>query len=338
VNHLGLDMHSSHFLLAHVNARGKFCRQYEQTTTGEHLLDVVGQVRGPKRLVVEESHLAQWVKHIAEPFVDELVICDPRRNRWISQDEFADDRSSARKLALLSHGGYLKAIRHPDQVGAELRCLFLHYHMLVRQTARFKNMLSATFRQVAIRAGGDDIYSSTERAAWLGKLKGFAALRHRASQCFSLLDSLTQKKQQSFRRMVPRVRGSGTYQLLQTLPGVGPVIACGYLALIDTPHRFSRKNKLWAYACLGNKYHESDRAVYAHGPSKTGCRPLKWLVMQQFNAAVQRAKAPNRFKREYEHLLATGHGPKTARRQVCRSMLSSLRAMWMKGQAYRDDA
>ena len=338
MNHLGLDMHSAHFVLAHVNARGKFCRQYERPTTGEFLLETLDQVRGPKRLIVEESHLAQWVKHTAEPFVDELIVCDPKRNRWISEDEFADDRSSARKLAVLSHGGYLKAIRHPDDVGADLRCLFLHYYNLVRQTARFKNMLSATFRQVAIRASGADIYTSGERAEWLAKLKGFAALRLRASQYLSLLDALERKKQQSFQRMVRRVRPSGAYRLLQTAPGVGPVISTGYIALIDTPHRFSRKNKLWAYACLGNKYHESDQAVYGRGPSKTGCRPLKWLVMQQFNAAVQRSKAPNRFKREHEHLLRTGHGPKTARRQVCRSLLSVVRAIWMKGQAYRDDA
>ena len=116
------------------------------------------------------------------------------------------------------------------------------------------------------------------------------------------------------------------------------MIASGYIALIDTPHRFSRKNKLWAYACLGNKYHESDRAVYSNRPSKTGCRPLKWVVMQQFNAAVSRKKASNRFSRQHEALLRSGLGRRTARRQVCRNMLSMVRAIWMKGQAYRDDA
>ena len=114
------------------------------------------------------------------------------------------------------------------------------------------------------------------------------------------------------------------------------MVSTGYIALIDTPPRFSRKNKLWAYACLGNKYHESDHAVYQNHASKTGCRPLKWAVMQQFNAAVSRAKKPNRFKREYEQLIRSGLDKQAARRELCRRMLSTVRAMWIEGQAYRD--
>ena len=338
MQNLGLDVHSMHFVMAHVNGRGKFCRQYERATTAENLIEVVGKIRGPKRLAVEECHLAQWVKHVLEPYVDELIVCDPKHNRWISEAEFADDKTSARKLARLLYGGFVKPIRHPDDVGAELRSLFLHYHNLNRQTTRFKNMLKATFRQVAIRAPGGEIYSTEDRDGWLRRLQAFPALRHRARQCFKLLDTVAEMKQQAFEKMVKPAKKSPAFELLQTAPGIGPVIATGYIALIDTPHRFSRKNKLWAYACLGNKYHESDRAVYQKRPSKTGCRALKWLVMQQFNAGVSRTEKPNRFKRQHEALLRSGLGRRTARRQVCRNMLSMVRALWKKGQAYRDDA
>ena len=152
MQNLGLDVHSMNFVSAHVNGRGKFCRQYEWPTTAKNLIEVVGQAPGPKRLVVEESHLAQWTKHVLELYVDELIVCDPKHNRWISAADFADDKTSALKLALLLHGGFLKPIRHPDDVGAELRCLFLHYYDLNRHITRFKNMLKATFRQVAIPA------------------------------------------------------------------------------------------------------------------------------------------------------------------------------------------
>ena len=146
---LGLDMHSDQFILAHFNARGKLCRMYERATSAKSLLEVVEGIPGPRRLIVEESHLAQWVKHVAEAYVDELIICDPKRNDWIAKDDYADDHTSARKLAELDRGGYIKAVRHPDDAGAELRSRFLHYDNLARQTARFKNMLKATFRQVA---------------------------------------------------------------------------------------------------------------------------------------------------------------------------------------------
>ena len=338
MQNLGLDVHSANFTLAHVNTKGKLCRMYERNTSGESLIEVVEGIRGPKRLVVEESHLAQWVEHILEAFVDELIVCDPKRNRWIAEDDYADDKTSARKLAILLHGGFIKAVRHPDDVGAELRSLFLHYYCLTRQSIRFKNMLKATFRQVAIRAPGGEVFEVSEREKWLAKLSDFQYLRHRAFHYFKLLDSLSELRQSSFSELSKRVRKSPAYELLQTIVGVGPVLSSGYISLIDTPERFSRKNKLWAYGCLGNKYHESDAAVYDQRSSKTGCRPLKWLVMQQFNAAVSRSKKSNRFKRQYASALGSGLGKKTARRHVCRSMLSVVRAVWLKGQAYRDEA
>jgi transposase len=338
MQNLGLDVHSANFTLAHLNGRGKLCRIYQRATAAEELIEVVGEVPGPKRLVVEESHLAQWVKHVLEAYVDDLIICDPKRNRWISQDEYADDKSSARKLAVLLHGGFIKPIRHPDDVGAELRSLFLHYYNLNRQSTRFKNMLKATFRQVAIRAPGREIYETKQRQAWLAKLKDFKHLQQRAAHYFELLETVAAMKEQAYRGMVGRAKKSPAFELLQTIVGVGPVISSGYIAIIDTPYRFSRKNKLWAYACLGNKYHESDQATYERRHSKTGCRPLKWLVMQQFNAAVFTSETPNRFKRQHEALMRSGLGKRTARRHVCRTMLSVDRSVWMKGEAYRDEA
>ena len=121
---LGLDVHSMNLVIAHVNGRGKLCRQYERATTAKNLIEVVGHVSGPERLVVEECHLAQWVKHALEPYVHELIVCDP--------------------------------------------------------------------------------------------------------------------KQQAYEKMVKPAKKSPAFELLQTAPGIGPIIATGYIALIDTPHRFSR--------------------------------------------------------------------------------------------------
>jgi transposase len=278
---LGLDVHAANFTLAHMNGRGKLCQMYERTTSAEHLIDVMDVIRGPKRLVVEESHLAQWVKHVLEAHVDELIVCDPKRNRWIADDDYADDKSSARTLAKLLHGGFIKPIRHPDDVGAEMRALFLHYYNLTRQGTRYKNMLKATFRQVAVSTPGAEVYETKDRKQWLSKLKEFPALQQRAGHYFNLLQTVAVMKDQAYSKMVKSARKSEAFNLLQTVPGIGPVIATGYIALIDTPHRFSKKNKLWAYACLGNKYHKSDEAVYENRRSKTGCRPLKWLVMQR---------------------------------------------------------
>jgi len=126
------------------------------------------------------------------------------------------------------------------------------------------------------------------------------------------------------------------HALLQGLPGAGPLIATGYQALLETPYRFSRKNKLWSYAGFGQKRHTSDEKVYEEHASHCGNRPLKWVVIQHFVHAVLRTGTENRFKRYYEVLRRKGLDETAARRTVCRALLSTVRAMWMKGEPYRD--
>ena len=336
MNRIGLDAHSASFTMAVVNEAGKVTKCLSRPTSAENLIEMVGAVAGPKELVVEESTVAQWVKDTLEPYVDRLVVCDPRHNRWIAKDDFAADRTSAIKLAQLLRGGYLKEIAHLGDEGAQLRQAFLHYYDLNAQIRRFKNKLKATYRQAGIVVRGKGIYEEEAHPKWLGRLDGSPALRRQAEHLFVLIDEIALMKQESLKAMVAWSRKSDGYGLLLGIPGAGPVIACGYLALMGTPHRFSRKNKLWRYSGLGNSQHLSDEKVYQDRPSKSGNRPLKWVVVQHFMGAVQRRKKENVFTRRYARLCANGLSARVARRQVCRSLLSVVRAVWMKGEPYRE--
>ena len=304
--------------------------------SAENLIELVSGVRGPKVLVVEESELAQWVKETLTPYVDRLVVSDPKRNRWIAKADFNNDRTSAIKLAELQRGGYIKKVHHLEGAEAQLRRRFLHYADLNDQVRRFKNKLKAIYRQEGITATGDGVYPQEQRGSWLDRLKGSLCLRHQAERLHFLLDTVGAMKQESLSGMKREAKKGKGYELLLTIPGVGPVVACGYMALIGTPHRFSRKNKLWRYAGFGNMLHISADRVYADRPSKTGNRLLKWVVGQQFMGAVQRTRKDNVFKRRYARLRREGHSAKVARRHVCRSLLSVVRAVWMKGEAYRE--
>ena len=159
-----------------------------------------------------------------------------------------------------------------------------------------------------------------------------------ASQLYALLDSLDECKAGTKRAMVKLARKQPSFELLTTFPGVADVLASGYIAILMTPHRFSRRNKLWRYASLGNVRHLSDGVLYKKGHSRTGNRALKWVVTQQFQAAVLRpGTKKNRFGRKYLSLVASGVSRSVARRQVCRNILSSIRAAWAKGEAYQDE-
>jgi len=336
MNHIGLDAHSASVTLAVMNEAGKVTRCLSRPTSARNLIELVSAVPGPRELIVEESPVAQWVKETLEPYVDRLIVCDPRHNRLIAEAEFNDDRTSAIHLAQLRRGGYIKEIVHLDFERVALRQDFLHYVDLNAQGVRFKNKLKATYRQVGIAARGVGIYRDDAHAEWLARLADWPALRRQAEHLFVLIDEIEAMKQECLKGMTRVARKKRAYRLLLGIPGVGPVVGCGYLAMIGTPHRFSKRNKLWKYCSLSNTRHISDGRVYQDRSSKSGNRVLKWVVTQHYMGAVERPGAHNRFRRLRERLSGEGHDRNVVRRTVCRSLLNVVRAVWMKGEPYRD--
>jgi hypothetical protein len=175
-----MDAHSATFTMAVVNDAGKVKRCLSRAMSEANLIEAVSGVVGPKQLTVEESGVAQWVKEVLEGYVERLIICDPRQNRWIAKAEFNDDRRSAEKLGHLLRMGQLKEVVHPDGDYADLRRRFYHYVDLTEQLVRYKNKLKGTYRQVAVPATGESVYRAQGRAAWLGRLDGHAALQRQA--------------------------------------------------------------------------------------------------------------------------------------------------------------
>lgn len=334
---IGLDIHSATFTMVVLNEKGQLERQCRKPTTEKQLMHEVGSIVGDKELMLEESHMAQWAKCTLDPCVDRLVVCDPVRNRYIAAEDFSNDLTSATKLAELLWMGKFKEVYHPnDGLLIELRRLFCHYRHLDRQLTRCKNRLKATFRQVAVLSSGRGIYHPQERDRWLGYLERYPCLQLQARQLYGLVDAVQECKNETRKRLIKAARRHEAFAILKTAPGVGDLLASAYIAIIGTPFRFSHRNRLWKYANLGNVYHESDDKTYKDGTSRTGNRELKWVVSQQVQACVFRVTKSNRFKRRYYELLAAGKNPRTARRDVRRSILSTIRAMWMKGEPYRD--
>lgn len=340
---IGLDAHSATFTLAAVNRNNEVVFHRKLATSGRNLICAVGELEGPKGLTTEEGTLAQWIKTTLEPYVEELEVCDPRVNGWIADAEYNDDLESAVKLARLYRGGYTKAIPHPHREGARLRRLFLHYYDLNREIVRYKNKIKATFRQRGIRARGRAVYSLEERSRWLERLTGHPSLRAQASDQLQTLDTLEEQKQKTYRRMVRRARGldRAGFEAIKSIPGAGGVITTGYMAMIVTPHRFSRVNKLWKYAGFGNIKRSSGGHNQKDQAADSGNRVLKWVTAQHFTHAVKASAgrgASNRFTRCYMKQLTEGKDDSIATRTVCRKLLSVVRAVWRDKEPYRDDA
>jgi hypothetical protein len=89
---LGLDAHSRNCLLAQLDDHGTELNCWRFPTSQELFLKHVQAIPvTDKRLLLEESNLARWISQLLKPHVQQLVVCDARRNRLISQDAHKHD-------------------------------------------------------------------------------------------------------------------------------------------------------------------------------------------------------------------------------------------------------
>jgi transposase len=77
------------------------------------------------------------------------------------------------------------------------------------------------------------------------------------------------------------------YQVIQHLPGIGPVLAAVIIAEIGDVTRFQNPGQLCSWAGLTTRHRESDTKVTRGRVTKQGSRMLRWALIE----AVQRNPA-----------------------------------------------
>jgi transposase len=141
----------------------------------------------------EEGTWATWLYDLLKPHVDELVVCNPRKNAPL-KDGNKSDRIDARKLAELLRGNQLKPVYHGETGMRMLRELARSYLTIVKDVSRVMNRLKALYRSWAIPCAGRDVYYTRHRAEWLAKIKE-AGVRRRAERLYLQLDMLKKLRQ-----------------------------------------------------------------------------------------------------------------------------------------------
>lgn len=333
MQYIGIDLHAQHFSVA-VLKEGKFVFETTVVTSPESLVQTVEAIASPKAVVMEESTCSAWAFRVLQPHVDRLVIADPCHNRWIGRDEKLDDVQAARKLAQLLQGGFIRPVHHAAEEGQAFKELVLLHHQTSRELTRFKNRLKAKFRQHGVPCTGRDVYRPACRAEWIAKLRAPDA-DFQAELLLATIDHLTAQKKAVHRQLALRARQHPEIDRFQGIPGVGLIHAATFFAIVDTPQRFTTRGKLWTYCGIGLAARRSDAMSGPEHLTRRGNRLLKSMAKSSALRAI--TLGDNRFARQYRRLTQEQHqSHANAWLTVSRAMVSTLTALWCKGEDYHD--
>ena len=333
---IALDTHCEFCELAAATEAGPVKWRERCATTIPALVEAVEKVPSTRHLVVEEGPIADWLFRNLAGHVDELVVCDPRRNHLIAKDSDKDDAIDAEKLLELFRGGYTKPVHHPESFD---RVVFKQhvglYHDRVRQRVREANRIMSQFRRHGVFIREAQFVAAASRPALVERLPKHQVVRSDIELLWKGYDVVCEQVE-ALRKSLERLsRGEPQVRRFTELPGVGWIRAATFFTCVDTPWRFRAKAALWRYLGIGlERRHSGSGPVQLRVPHAVN-RTLKCVILGAAMSAV--ASGSNPFADQHERWLADGISPRNARRNVARSLAAVLWGMWKTGGAYRPE-
>jgi hypothetical protein len=113
-------------------------------------------LRGELPVTWEEGTWAAWLYDVLRPQVQEIVVCNPRRNALLKEGS-KRDRVDASKLSELLRAVLLRPVYHGEHGLRTLRELARSYQTISKDLRRMMNRLKALYRGWSIPCAGTQI-------------------------------------------------------------------------------------------------------------------------------------------------------------------------------------
>jgi transposase len=332
-NFIAFDVHSSFCEGGYVDDLGREKEAWRKPTSIAELAEAIETVPRPRRLVIEEGPLADWLYRNLLPRVDEMVVCDPHRNALISKEGDKSDDLDWRKLAALYRGGFIKAVHHPQSLQRSLFKQHVQlYHDRVSHRVSEAQKIVWRVRRLGVFIKQKDLIDGELRKEMIAGLPTDEIVRKDVDLLLEGFDLAVKQVHEMRRRLIELAKREPMVEAFRDIPGVDWVRAATFLVFVDTPFRFKSKEKLWKYLGIGLERRQSGEGSDRLRTPKRCSRPLKYVILGAAKSAI--ASKDNVFADQYQRWLNEGCSPWIARRNLARSLATVMWGMWKSGSVF----
>jgi transposase len=314
-HYIGLDWSERTMAIARMTKHQSFPVTNERPTDLKEMKLYLDQLRGTRVLVVEETTTAHWLYLELCEHVERIIICDPYRNKLLSEGA-KTDKIDAAKLCQLLKAGLLKEVFHTHSKDYELRKLVSAYRDLVQSGVRLKNQRSALFR--------------AEGKHCSEQLKN-TTLHFILERIDQEIAHYEQMKADYVERFAHVAKTDKRVRLQSTIPGIGIIGAVKIVAVVVDARRFDHTGKYLSYCGLVMLHKMSGQRSY--GLRHPRCdRELKSVYKTAALGALTHKGEMNEY---YESLRARGVAEHNARNTIARHIAKVSYGMLKHGTSYQ---
>jgi transposase len=259
------------------------------------------------------------------------------RCREMAKGMAKNDRKDAiflGKLWLAGGDVFPEAYLAPQKVRV-MRAKFRTRSLLVKIRSQMRNSIHGILHKYGVKCDeATDLYGKKGRKI-LDGLELPAAAKDEMERKLAFLDDLGRHIESLERRLKSELPLDKRAALLQTMPGIGQIIAYGMLAEIGEIGRFPDRRALAAYA--GVLPLDNESASEDHG-KRTNCRcnkALRWMALEAVRGAVRHSR---RMRSLFERVKAKHKStPGMAVVAVARELLEVAHLILSRGVPYMEN-
>lgn len=287
-----VDLHARALFLVVLDTDGQVRFARNLPTNPDAFLGAVAPFRDGLLVACECMHCWYWLADTCRAENIAFVLGHAWAMKAVHGNKTKCDRKDAEAIArLLKGGNFPPAYAYPKERRG-LRDLLRARLRLVRQRAELYGHVHTARRQANLPPVSSAIKYKGQRAASTADVAD-PFVRRRVETHLTLLEPLDT----AIRRLEAEIEDAARQvfptelAVLQSTPGVGPVLSLTIVLEIDAIARFDTRQQFCSYARLCGAVQESDNKRVGQGNAKAGNAWLKWAFSE---AAVLSAQKDER--------------------------------------------
>jgi transposase len=242
------------------------------------------------------------------------------------------DQTDSLVLATLSQRDLVPAIWLPDPRVREVRELARFRMHLVQHKTALKCRIHSTLINFGRPCPVSDLFGAEGRRL-LARLDVPEPWRQNVSAAIELIDHLEDQIDQINRRLRAGHADHPYVPLLETVPGVGRVLAFTIAAEIGEIERFPTPQKLTGYTGLCPRVVQSGERDRRGPISKHGPTYLRWALIEATMHALRHPAYAERYQRT-KRRLGKQRGAKVAQVDIARRLAHAIWHMLSRGEEF----
>ncbi|MFZ2951160.1 MAG: IS110 family transposase [Desulfuromonadaceae bacterium] len=256
--YIGLDVHKKTIAYCIKTVGGKTMRQGVISAGRNELRQWLVDLPGPWMGAMEATLFTGWIYDFLKPHAVELKVAHPEMLKAITAAKKKNDRADAEKLADLLRVNLLPECTMMSEDLRELRRILRYRNLVVRTAIKMKNKISGLLMEVGAPHNKQRLHGKKYFGELLERVEDVPeSVKDMLRLSRSNLELFTaiQKKLVSTLREKDLIRER--VELLQSIPGVGEIMALTWVLEVGDPGRFGNSRQAVSYCGLCSAQRES---------------------------------------------------------------------------------